>query len=185
MAETLGTSMKDDCQTPGYALEPLFEARDYKSQWPLSVWEPAVGEGLLYKALNENEFSVLCSDLKTGDDFLTSTIGVECDAVITNPPFSLKVEFMKRCLELDMPFALLMDTSAVSLKSFIEVVCPLKPEIGIVWFSPRVNFKMPFKGWGGSSPFATAWFTWRMGFSGNKYIRINHWTKEYRAMFEL
>lgn len=177
-------SMKDDCQTPGYALEPL-SATGYRYRWPQTVWEPAVGEGLLYKALDENGFSVSCSDLKTGCDFLTSTIGAKCDAVITNPPFSIKVEFMKRCIELNMPFALLMDSTAVSLKSFLEVVWPLKPEIGIIWFSPRVNFKMPNKGWGGSSPFAVAWFTWRMGFSGNKYVRMNHWTKAYRAMFEL
>ena len=79
-----------------------------------------------------------------------------------------------------------MPTETVSTKWFIELVQQHDSKPGIIWFSPRVNFKMPNKEWGGNgAQFPVAWFTFGMGFEGNKFVRMNHWTKEYRVKFEI
>jgi hypothetical protein len=58
------------------------------------------------------------------------------------------------------------------------------PKPGIIFFSPRVDFKMPNKGWEGKGAhYSVAWFTWKMGFEGNIYKRMN-WTKEYKKSFQ-
>lgn len=181
--------LKDNCQTPGYALEPLLQAINFKSsnqpKKPI-IWDPANGEGYLTRALRRNGFFPLGSDLRTGQDFLTYVPPFSFDAIITNPPFSIKLAFVKKCIEYKIPFALLMESNTVSLGGFIELIQDLKPEIGIVWFAPRINFKMPNKKWDGAgSHFPTAWFTYNLGFSGNRFLKMNHWSKDYRAKFEI
>lgn len=175
-------SIKDICQTPGYALEPLLPyLRSFRA-----IWEPACGEGILAEVLRERLLRVEATDISIGEGF--NFFEYECtyyQAIVTNPPFADRISFMKRCVELGKPWALLMPTETVSLKSFIEIVMPLDPQLGIIWFSPRVNFKMPYKKWEGSSYFPVAWFTWNMGFEGNKFIYMDHWTKEYRERFEI
>lgn len=181
-------NMKDECQTPGYGLEPLLSVINYiRVGAPISsVWEPAAGEGLLADEIHKHFFMTTRTCISTGKDFLTYNPKHVFDAIITNPPFSLKHEFVERCCEHNKPWALLMESNTVSTKWFINIAKVLKPEIGIIWFSPRINFKMPYKKWeGGGSHFPTAWFTWKMGFSGNKYVRMDHWTKEYREQYEV
>ncbi len=176
-------SQKDICQTPGYALEPL------QTFVPLGkyqkVWEPACGEAILARQLGKTT-SVIGTDISgtVSRDFLSWELNEKYDAIITNPPFANRIEFMERCIELGKPWALLMPTETVSLKSFIELVKGLSPRLGIVWFAPRVNFKMPHKKWEGSAYFPVAWFTWNMGFEGNKFKLMGHWNKEYRKNFE-
>lgn len=176
-------SKKDDCQTPGYALEPLFSVlTGYPPALSWTVWEPAVGEGLLADSLS-GAFDKVVTTPDT--DFLDRDSPVpDFSAIITNPPFSLRIEFLERCIELDKPFALLMPTETVSLKSFHEALFHMEMDMGIIWFSPRVNFKMPNKGWEGSSYFPVAWFVGGL-FDGNVFMVMNHWTKEFRERFEV
>jgi hypothetical protein len=84
-------------------------------QLPLDtiIWEPACGEGHMVKAMQENGYSVIATEKYprgygiTGRDFLTADL-VPCDWIITNPPFSLAEEFIKKCAIHQQPFALLL-----------------------------------------------------------------------------
>ena len=70
------------------------------------IWEPACGEGHISKVLEAHGHEVISTDLiyrGFGDpdplDFLTETIeGFEGD-IITNPPYSVGLEFVERALE--------------------------------------------------------------------------------------
>lgn len=179
-------SGKDLIQTPGYALEPLMEIVHLEGFD--TIWEPACGEGYLSLALPEN-LSVISTDILLGHNFLTHNLALgemqAIDAIITNPPFAERIDFVERCIEIGKPWALLMPTETVSLKSFHKLVGNLLPQLTIIWFSPRVNFKMPNKGWEGTAYFPVAWFTWNMTRPGNHFLIMDHWTKEYREKFEV
>lgn len=70
------------------------------------MWEPACGSGHIVNYLLKNDFDVIYSDISEGKDFLK-----EWDyghTIVTNPPFSLKKEFYRHCMELGRPWALLI-----------------------------------------------------------------------------
>jgi len=172
----------DECQTPGYALDPLIDFLPFRK----SFIDPAMGEGLLLKSLSNRGFTVLGYDIKDGDDFLTfDNDDFVYSVLITNPPFSLKYAFLDKCYELGIPFALLMPVETIGAKTAQDMFS--KHGIEIVWFDKRINFKMPYKGWTGmGSHFSCAWFTWGLNIGKeNTYYKCDHWTKEYRKSFEI
>lgn len=81
----------------------------------------------------------------------------ECDCVVTNPPYSKKDAFLKKCYSLKKPFALLMPLSSLEGKTRgflyrengLQLIIPNK----------RINFITP-SGKGQGAWFQTAWFTW-------------------------
>lgn len=73
------------------------------------IWECACGKGNLVKRFTELGYLVTSSDVKTGADFLTYSLPEnQYDVIVTNPPFSIKDDFLARCYELGKPFALLL-----------------------------------------------------------------------------
>lgn len=142
----------DRCQTPGYALGPLLPF--IKREWV--IWECALGEGILGAEIAKTN-RVVGSDILMMHDFLTTDCGQKYDAIITNPPFSIKYKWIERCYELGKPFALLLPLEtlgAAKAQTQFE-----RGGIEIILFNRRVNFKMPNKGWDSSAQFPVAWFT--------------------------
>ena len=145
----------DDFQTPPIALTPLLPY--IKKDWV--VWECANGNGNLEKALKDNGLNVVGTDIKTGFDFVKDKQDFNFDLIITNPPYSLKNEFLKKAYEYGKPFALLLPLTALESKerqSLYE-----KYGIEILLLNKRINFETP-GGKGSSSWFATAWFCWKL-----------------------
>lgn len=157
---TAGTvNLRDRCQTPDYALDPLLPY--LKREWTL--WESARGEGYLETALTANGLTVVSGDLLTGQDFFAdASIPPVYDAQVTNPPFSLKYKWLKRCYELGKPFALLMPIDCFGAKT-AQVLFD-KYGFEAILTDKRIDFGMPNIGFeGSSSQFASAWFTWGLG----------------------
>lgn len=94
---------RDDYQTPPIALTPLLP--HLKKNW--IIWECAAGEGSLVKALRKEGYKVIATDIHSGKDFLNYEPR-DYDCIITNPPFSLKQEFLERAYCLGKPFAFLL-----------------------------------------------------------------------------
>jgi hypothetical protein len=150
----------DNCQTPPYAIEPLL---DRLWSWQrYTIWECAAGEGIMARALEEKGYRVICSDIDPKAtlgftvDFLESQVNY-WDLIVTNPPYSLKFEWLERCYRLGKPFALLLpiDTHGAQAAQRLFALYG----ITTLYMSPRVDFKMPEAGWLGSgAQFATAWF---------------------------
>lgn len=111
---------RDLFQTPNYATEllvPFIPQTDY-------VWECACGEGKIVGVLEKTGYKVDKSDLRELPNvkkcnflcdnplehvFLEHTFCSKI-TIITNPPYSLKRQFFKRCIEYDLPFALLISS---------------------------------------------------------------------------
>ena len=103
MKPPLNTNYSNDFQTPPEALTPLLHylKKDFV------IWECACGNGNLVKELKKKGFKVISTDIKTGKDFLKYE-PKQYDCIITNPPYSLKYEFLKRAYKLNKPFAFLL-----------------------------------------------------------------------------
>ena len=145
----------DNCQTPPYALEPLYP---YLSiDW--HIWECAVGQGTLARALGAKGYSVIVSDIEI--DFLQTKTDIGNDVILTNPPYSIKYEWLEHCYELRSSFALLMPVEMLGTAKGQKLFD--KYGIEIIFMSPRVDFYMPHKGYeGGGAQFPTAWLTWKL-----------------------
>jgi len=110
---------RDLFQTPNYAVNLLIPFIPKNIKW---IWEPACGDGKIVHALYASkDRPLVCyqSDIRISEtlvhnvkNFLTDEPPMLFDtndwAIITNPPFSLKKKFYLRCLELEVPFALLI-----------------------------------------------------------------------------
>ena len=83
------------------------------------IYEPACGEGDMVKVFASRGYNVRYSDIRDteftidhgggGIDFLKNDIylsGIKW--IITNPPFNVSEQFIRKCFEHDTPFALLL-----------------------------------------------------------------------------
>ena len=146
----------DDFQTPEYAVGPLvpyLRARNFSV-----VWEPAAGEGYLVRALRAAGFAVISSDIRENKDFLSYVPDVEWDVIVTNPPYSLRYEFIERCYKLGKPWAMLMTLTTLEgrrQRLFRE------HGVELLLLDKRINFITPYRK-DGSAWFPVAWFCHRI-----------------------
>lgn len=148
----------DGCQTPAYAIDPLLPYLD--RDWV--IWEPASGEGYLVEALYDSSYSedqVVVSDILTGQNFFEVNPDY-WDCTITNPPFSIKYQWLERCYQLGKPFALLVPVEILGAKTAQEFLKQYGFEMMLL--NKRIDFKMPYKGWDSSAQFPVFWLCWQI-----------------------
>lgn len=144
----------NDFQTPPFALKPLIKYLD--PSWV--IWECACGTGNLVKELKRLGWKVVGSDILTGKDFLKAK-PKNFDCIITNPPYSLKQQFLERAYSLGKPFAFLLPLTTFETKKRQSLF--RRHGLEVVFFDKRINFETP-SGDGSGAWFATAWFTWKL-----------------------
>ena len=169
----------DNFQTPPEGIDYLLEGLA-KGGKPLSknkvIWDPCAGEGQVVEYFESNGYKAFGTDINDGTDFLSDlywnvrfehpkNTTIDWDVIITNPPYSLKDQFLSRCYSLQKPFALLLPITALGGKKRLKMY----QEHGMQLILPpkRINFKTP-SGKKSSNWFYTAWFT--HGFDLNKEI---------------
>ena len=145
----------DEIYSPPEALNTLLPF--IKTEW--IILEAAYGEGHLANNLFDCGYNVIGYK---SFDFLKSNVIDGYDIIVTNPPYSLKTKFIKKCYDIGKPFALLLPLTALEGKERgalydkygIELLIPNK----------RINFITPkYKdGKNSSSWFQTAWFCWKL-----------------------
>lgn len=111
-----------------------------------TVWEPAAGNGDMAKVFKENWYFVIETDIQSGTDFLTAD-PVDCDWIITNPPFCLSEQFIRRCIKIQKPFAMLLKSQYWHAKSRIPLFYEHRPRfiLPLTW-RPDFLFKTRGKG---------------------------------------
>ena len=131
----------DDFQTPEIALQCLIPF--LKKDW--TIWECACGKGNICKGLNKKGFNVIATDILTNVDFLNHAFAEDKNfnfqAIITNPPYSLKEKFLERCYEIGKPFALLMPLTALESEKRQKLY--RKYGLQIIIPNKRFNFETP------------------------------------------
>ena len=138
----------DELYTPEEAIYPILKYLDKnKTYWECTDF----GDSNITKILKENGFNVISTD-KEQIDFLEQTAKFDFDAIITNPPYSLKNEFLKKCYEYNKPFLLLLPLTALEGKERGKLY--KENGIELIILDKRVNFmKNKNNVW-----FNTSWF---------------------------
>jgi hypothetical protein len=97
----------DDYMTPKYAWENI---KEYIPTDKI-IWEAFYGNGASGKYLTELGFNVIHEKV----DFFENDLG---EIIISNPPFSIAKEVLKRLKDLDKPFILIMPSSKINTSYF-------------------------------------------------------------------
>lgn len=147
MINYMKNEKNDELYTPEEAIYPILKYLDKdKIYWECTDY----GESNITKVLRENGFKVINTS-KSELDFLKDD-PLDCDVIITNPPYSIKNEFIKRCYELNKPFLLLLPLTALEGKERNKLY--KEKGLEIIVLDKRINFMKHKKNvW-----FNTSWF---------------------------
>jgi hypothetical protein len=151
----------DKLYTPECVVYPLLK---YLPKPPLMVWECCdEGKSKISYVLRKHGYNVISTDIITGFDFLKDKPYFMFDMIITNPPYSLKNEFIKKCYEYGKPFALLLPIT--SLEGRIRGEMFRKYGISVIVLDRRVDFTRKKRNW-----FNVSWFIWKIGENNRIYF---------------
>lgn len=137
----------DDLYTPAYAVMPLLK---YVPKG-ITVWECCdFGGSEIARLLKEHGCKVISTGIE--ENFFEYEPSEDFDMIVTNPPYSLKDEFLKKCYDWGKPFCLLLPITALEGK--VRGALFRRYGIEILVFDGRVEYLSDKKGnW-----FNTSWF---------------------------
>lgn len=151
----------DEIYTPEEAVLPILPYLNKN----LTYWECTdYGDSRITKVLREHGFKVVANKI----DFLKDKPDFEYDAIITNPPYSIKDDFIERAIELRKPTIFLLPITALEGRRRHDLYNKLG-SFGLCVFDKRINFLNQKK----SNYFNTSWFFlncwWNQGI---KFIKL-------------
>ena len=152
MINTMMVKKFDNLYTPVEAILPLLK---YIPQSIKTIWECCdSGNSLITKVLTDYGCDVFSSDIVTGKDFLLDfdQYVTTADMIITNPPYSLKDQFLEKCYQYNRPFALLLPLTALE---GIKRGRMYNNGISVIVLDKRIDFTGKKSNW-----FNVSWFVW-------------------------
>lgn len=132
-AKTNRTS--DEVYTPAYAVKPLIK---YIQQFNPNaiIWCPFDKDYSNYvRILTEAGFEVIYSHIDDNKNFFYYE-PENYDIIISNPPFSIKDDILKRLYELDKPYAMLLPIPTLQGQTRF----PYLKDIQYLGFDKRINY---------------------------------------------
>lgn len=170
-------AVNDYYATDPRAVEMLLEMETFA---PL-IWEPACGEGHISKVLAAHGYEVISTDLIYRDfgdpeplNFLEETFdGFEGD-IITNPPYSVGLQFVERALESVRPggkVAMFLKVQFLEGKRRGEFFKKSPPRSVYISRSRLACYKNGDLTTNSESAIAYAWYVWEKGFTGDPVIK--------------
>lgn len=138
----IATTPYDELHTPSEALTPLLPYLDIDGTY----WEMCYGQGNLASHLESAGLYVV----RNFGDSLKKMPDVWYDCIVTNPPYSNKHEWLQRCVELDVPFAILLPVTTLGVKR-----CQIwMDDVDVLFLPKRIDFTGKKAPW-----FAVCWMT--------------------------
>ena len=126
----------DEVYTPAYAVRPIVKYVDMFGR-PSTVWCPFDTEESEYvKILREAGHKVIASHIDNGQNFFYYEPSEEYDCIISNPPFSIKDDVLKRLYELKKPYAMLLPIPVLQGQKRFEYIKDCQALI----FDKRINY---------------------------------------------
>ena len=120
----------DDYMSPKYAWENI---KQYIPKDKV-IWEAFYGDASSGTYLTELGFNVIHEEI----DFFENNKG---DIVVSNPPFTLIPNILKRLVEIDKPFILIMPSPKINTQYFRKLFSDTKDPIQIIIPRKRIQFK--------------------------------------------
>ncbi len=133
----------DEVFTPKYAVTPLLK---YLSPTKYTIWCPFDTEDSNYvKVFKEAGHSVIVTHIDNGQNFFTYAPEPEdYDIIISNPPFSVKDDIIKRLEELNKPFAILLPLPALQGQKRFSYLKKINDDpnrgLQLIIFDKRINY---------------------------------------------
>jgi hypothetical protein len=136
---------QDEYYTPAYAVKIILPYIETSKV----IWCPFdTKDSNFVKLLKLNGNKVIHTHIKYNEDFLNYRPTFEWDLIISNPPFSLKQQILKKCLDYNKPFALLLP---FTMFNSIKTVQVIKDGIQFLIMDRRISFN-------GERPNFTCWY---------------------------
>lgn len=127
----------DEVLTPAYAVKPILKYIDRGNKPQYTVWCPFDKEDSEYvKLIREEGHKVIYSHIDEGKSFFTYEPDEFYDYIISNPPFSIKDDILKRLHELNKPFAILLPLPSLQGQKRFDYIKDCETLI----FDKRINF---------------------------------------------
>ena len=125
----------DEYYTPPEAVKPILKYIDMKG-YPLTVWCPFdTEESQFVKLIHAAGHKVIASHIDNGENFFYYEPD-EYDLIVSNPPFSIKDDILKRLSELGKPYAILLPLPALQGQKRFSYLKDCQALI----FDKRINF---------------------------------------------
>lgn len=126
----------DEVYTPVYAVKPILKYIT-KKNYPATVWCPFnTEESEFVKLIRAEGHKVINSHIDEGKNFFFWEPEEEYDYIISNPPFSIKDDVLKRLYELNKPYAMLLPIPSLQgQKRF-----PYIKDYQALIFDKRINY---------------------------------------------
>jgi hypothetical protein len=152
MIDYIQRAKNDELYTPKEAIYPILEyLPKNKIYWECTDF----GNSNITKILKREGYKVI-GTRKDQIDFLKDDPTFDFDIIITNPPYSLKTEFLRRAYELGKPFLFLLPITTLEGKERGKLF--RKYGVQLIVFDKRINFIESKKNvW-----FNTSWFCWKI-----------------------
>ena len=168
-------------ETPACAIRALLACE----RLPTTIWEPACGPGAIVRELRAAGHRVIatdlvdygCPDSSSRVDFLMEQQAPEgVGAIVTNPPYKLATQFVRRALTLSPVSYMLLRLAFLEGSRRSDIL--EGPLARVHVFRNRLP-RMHRAGWEGpitSSSIAFAWFVFMHGRRGPAVLRRISWT---------
>lgn len=157
--------------TPKYVIQALLDREKFEG----NVWEPACGNGAISEVLCANGYKTTSTDIVDRGygkiaDFLRTRRSV--DNIVTNPPFSLAEEFVRRSLiSATKRVAMFLPMAFYSSERRFEL-WRSSPLQFVYVFTNRVSLYPGGDKYSSSTGRAQlAWFIWNHGYEGEPVLR--------------
>lgn len=127
--------VSDEVYTPAYAVKPILKYINMLGR-PLTIWCPFDKEDSEYvKLIRQAGHNVIVSHIDNGENFFEYE-PEKYDCIISNPPFSIKDDIIRRLWELNKPYAILLPIPALQgQKRF-----PYMKDCEVLIFDRRINY---------------------------------------------
>lgn len=148
--------LTDEWYTPESAIYPLLVHIPYGA----IIWCPFdTEESNFVKVLKQRGYRVEYSHIDTDNGNFLTYEPDEWDIIVSNPPYSIRNDILKRAFELKKPFALLMNTNGL-FDSQIRWDLFSQNNFSLFYLKGRVNYMKEYgKVEKSSPPFQSAYIT--------------------------
>lgn len=145
-----------------------------------TIWEPACGNGAMSEALMEYCPSVYSSDIReTGYgvgniDFLKEKHPMKFDAIITNPPFNLSAEFIKKATSESRIVCMLLKSQYWHAKNRYNLFVNTPPRfvLPLTWRPDFLEHEKQEGDKKGAPTMEVAWSVWFKGSNETIYLPL-------------
>jgi hypothetical protein len=172
----------DFYETPPEATLALLKAE----RLPKHIWEPAAGRGAIVNVLREHGHMVYATDLidyqqeaQEGrvDFLLEYRAPIGCDAIVTNPPFKLVDQFIRRAVTMVPKVCMLLRLAYLEGSGRDDILDGGLARVHVFRNRlPRMH-RDNYEGPKATSTIAFAWFVWQRDHTGPAQLNRITWEK--------